>query len=110
MKLFIFGLGYSSLSIALAAKNAGFSVAGTTRSAEKAEWLRGRGVEAFVMNTPLPNPPPQGGRGLEAYGYQTTKLTATITAFQRHWRPKLLTGEWDRECALILNSLLDSKL
>ena len=59
---------------------------------------------------PLPNPPPQGGRGLEAYGYQTTKLTATITAFQRHWRPKLLTGEWDRECALILNSLLDSKL
>jgi len=78
MKLFIFGLGYSSLSIALAAKNAGFSVAGTTRSAEKAEWLRGRGVEAFVMNTPLPNPPPQGGRGLEEVLASATHILSSI--------------------------------
>ncbi|MDX2113373.1 MAG: N-acetylmuramoyl-L-alanine amidase [Alphaproteobacteria bacterium] len=46
---------------------------------------------------------------LSSFGYQTTNLPATITAFQRHFRPKLLTGQWDRECALILHSLLDSK-
>lgn len=46
-KLFIFGLGYSSLYIARAAQKAGFSVAGTTRSAEKAAWLRGQGVEVY---------------------------------------------------------------
>jgi hypothetical protein len=48
MKLFIFGLGYSSLYIAEAAQKAGFSVAGTTRSTEKAEWLAGQGVEVYV--------------------------------------------------------------
>ncbi len=72
---------------------------------------RGGGAteNASPLMPPLPSPPPQGGRELEAYGYQTTNLPATITAFQRHFRPKLLTGQWDRECALILHSLLDSK-
>lgn len=45
---------------------------------------------------------------LQEYGYDTTNLPKTITAFQRHWRPKSLTGKWDRECALILQALLDS--
>ena len=30
----------------------------------------------------------------------------TITAFQRHFRPKKLDGQWDRECAGLLASLL----
>jgi N-acetylmuramoyl-L-alanine amidase len=47
-------------------------------------------------------------RHLSSVGYDTTNLEKTILAFQRHWRPKLLSGKWDRECALILNSLLDS--
>ncbi len=50
MKLFIFGLGYTSLYIAQAAKEAGFSVAGTTRSAEKAAWLRGQGIDAIALS------------------------------------------------------------
>jgi N-acetylmuramoyl-L-alanine amidase len=45
---------------------------------------------------------------LLSFGYHTADLPKTITAFQRHFRPKLLTGKWDEECALILNSLLDS--
>ncbi|MDX2113260.1 MAG: SDR family oxidoreductase [Alphaproteobacteria bacterium] len=56
MKLFIFGLGYTSLYIAQAAKKAGFSVAGTTRSAEKAAWLRGQGIDAITLSP--------AGRGL----------------------------------------------
>lgn len=48
-------------------------------------------------------------RHLSSYGYSTENLPKTITAFQRHFRPKLLTGKWDRECALILHSLLDSR-
>ena len=47
---------------------------------------------------------------LSEYGYDTTNLPKTILAFQRRWRPKLLTGLWDRECALILNSLLNARL
>jgi len=45
---------------------------------------------------------------LTDFGYSTTNLPKTITAFQRHFRPKLLNGLWDEECSLILNYLLDS--
>jgi nucleoside-diphosphate-sugar epimerase len=54
MHLFIFGLGYSSLAIATLAMRRGFSVSGTTRSAEKAERLRGLGIEAFLFPSPSP--------------------------------------------------------
>lgn len=46
-RLFIFGLGYSSLYIAQAAIKAGFSVVGTCRTEEKCDRLRGQGIEAF---------------------------------------------------------------
>ena len=45
---------------------------------------------------------------LASYGYDTTDLPATIVAFQRHFRPKLLNGMWDTECAALLHSLLDA--
>lgn len=45
---------------------------------------------------------------LAKYGYDIGNLPATITAFQRHFRPKLLNGQWDNECAALLQSLLDS--
>ena len=44
---------------------------------------------------------------LEEYGYDTTDIAKTITAFQRHFRPKLLSGIWDMECDAILKTLLD---
>jgi N-acetylmuramoyl-L-alanine amidase len=80
------------------------------------EWLAENGVGLWPMQadglrmTVDEEYPSSVIRHLSAFGYDTTNLEKTILAFQRHWRPKLLSGKWDRECALILNSLLDSKL
>lgn len=49
-RLFIFGLGYSGLEIARAAQTAGWRVAGTCRTAEKAARLRAGGVETLVFD------------------------------------------------------------
>lgn len=43
---------------------------------------------------------------LRSYGYSTADLPKAITAFQRHFRPKSLTGQWDDECAALLAALL----
>ncbi len=43
---------------------------------------------------------------LAAYGYAQPVTAKTITAFQRHFRPASLTGEWDEECGLLLAMLL----
>ena len=43
---------------------------------------------------------------LSAYGYDAADLPRAITAFQRHFRPKTVSGEWDTECAALLASLL----
>ena len=40
-------------------------------------------------------------------GYRTHD-TASITAFQRHWRQNKVDGVWDDECLTILNSILES--
>lgn len=45
-------------------------------------------------------------KALAEYGYDTADLPAAITAFQRHFRPKSLTGQWDSECAGLLAALL----
>jgi N-acetylmuramoyl-L-alanine amidase len=70
------------------------------------EWLAGQGVGLFP--SPLVG---EGGakrreRGLELYGYDTTDLPKAILAFQRHFRPKLLNGQWDNECEALLAALL----
>jgi N-acetylmuramoyl-L-alanine amidase len=44
---------------------------------------------------------------LEEYGYSLENTEKTILAFQRHFRPKKLTGEWDTECGQILADLLE---
>ena len=49
-RLFIFGLGYSGLEIARAARAAGWGVAGTCRTAEKAARLAAGGIEAMVFD------------------------------------------------------------
>jgi len=55
-RLFCFGLGFSARALAGRLLAAGWTVAGTTRSAEKAAALRAAGIEAFVFdrNHPLP--------------------------------------------------------
>ena len=43
---------------------------------------------------------------LAYYGYDVSDRPKAITAFQRHFRPKAMTGQWDTECARLLESLL----
>lgn len=49
-------------------------------------------------------------RHLSSYGYDTADLPRAITAFQRHFRPNLINGQWDSQCGGLLRSLLDSGL
>ena len=48
-----------------------------------------------------------GAEAMIRYGYDPkADQTKVITAFQRHFRPAKLDGEWDSECAGLLASLL----
>jgi len=49
-RLFIFGLGFSGLEIAKLAKAAGWQVAGTCRTADKAAQVHGQGFEAHLFD------------------------------------------------------------
>jgi nucleoside-diphosphate-sugar epimerase len=53
-RLFIFGLGYSGLEIATLATAAGWSVAGTVTSAEKAERLAAEGIGTHLFDGAAP--------------------------------------------------------
>jgi N-acetylmuramoyl-L-alanine amidase len=45
---------------------------------------------------------------LARFGYDPdAPLDKLVTAFQRHFRPNLLNGLWDTECAELLHGLLD---
>jgi len=49
-----------------------------------------------------------GPEALMRYGYDpAAPREKAITAFQRHFRPKKLDGQWDAECAGLLASLLN---
>jgi nucleoside-diphosphate-sugar epimerase len=56
-RLFIFGLGYSGLEIARLAKAAGWRVAGTCTSEQKAAGLRADGIEAHCFDGTAALPP-----------------------------------------------------
>jgi N-acetylmuramoyl-L-alanine amidase len=43
---------------------------------------------------------------LSLYGYDTADLPKAILAFQRHFRPESLTGQWDADCENRLAALL----
>jgi len=48
-----------------------------------------------------------GAKALARFGYDPdAPEDKTITAFQRHFRPKKLDGQWDSECAELLADLL----
>ena len=55
-RLFCFGLGFSALALARRLAAAGWAVAGTTRSAEKAAALTAEGLAAFVFDREHPLP------------------------------------------------------
>jgi N-acetylmuramoyl-L-alanine amidase len=50
-----------------------------------------------------------GADALSRYGYDPgAPREKLVTAFQRHFRPKKLDGQWDSECAGLLASLLST--
>ena len=53
-RLFCFGLGYSALTLARRLQTQGWSVAGTTRSQDKADRLSAEGIEAFLFDRSQP--------------------------------------------------------
>ncbi len=70
-------------------------------------WLAGEGVGVFPsFSSPSPLVGEGGERELGVYGYETIIPEKTILAFQRHFRPKNLSGQWDNECERLLASLL----
>lgn len=56
-RLFCFGLGFSARALAERLAAAGWQLAGTTRSPEKAAALKAAGIEAFVFDRDHPLPP-----------------------------------------------------
>ncbi|MPZ24770.1 MAG: SDR family NAD(P)-dependent oxidoreductase, partial [Dehalococcoidia bacterium] len=69
-RLFIFGLGYCGLEIAKLARAAGWSVAGTCRTSEKADELNQQGFEAHLFDGTAALP-------AEAFG-RATHVLSTI--------------------------------
>ena len=66
-------------------------------------------AEAGIGVWPVATPSDLGPEALPRYGYDpNAPQDKVITAFQRHFRPKSLTGQWDGECAGLLASLLGS--
>lgn len=53
-RLFCFGLGFSATALARRLLDAGWQVAGTCRTAEKAAALRAQGIEAYVFSPDQP--------------------------------------------------------
>lgn len=48
--MFVFGLGYSALALARALRAEGWRIAGTCRKPDKADALRGEGIDAYVFD------------------------------------------------------------
>jgi N-acetylmuramoyl-L-alanine amidase len=66
------------------------------------KWLAAQGIGIY------PDRPQVAGEdagALAEYGYDMSVPNKAITAFQRHFRPKRLTGVWDAECAGLLAAL-----
>jgi N-acetylmuramoyl-L-alanine amidase len=65
-------------------------------------------AKAGVGLWPQPVADALGAAALARYGYDPdAPQDKVITAFQRHFRPKKLDGQWDSECAGLLASLLE---
>jgi len=82
----------ASLKVGLFPKDSGFRIQDSGKD---------KNSTALLPESRILNP-----ESLSTYGYETTDLPKAITAFQRHFRPKLLNGQWDEECSELLTELL----
>jgi N-acetylmuramoyl-L-alanine amidase len=65
-------------------------------------------ADAGIGLWPAKKPSNLEATALARYGYDAdAPLDKVITAFQRHFRPASLTGQWDSECAELLCGLLE---
>lgn len=68
------------------------------------KWLAAEGIGLFPQGTTHK----AQGTSLYEWGYNPdANPEAVITAFQRHYRPGLIHGQWDDECGRILAALLE---
>jgi N-acetylmuramoyl-L-alanine amidase len=64
-------------------------------------------AQAGIGLWPTPAGKTAGAEALTTFGYDPQALLgATLTAFQRHFRPESLTGTWDDDCGRRLAELL----
>lgn len=64
-------------------------------------------AEAGIGLWPQPQDSNLSAEALATFGYDPhAPQDKVITAFQRHFRPAVLTGTWDKECAGLLAGLL----
>lgn len=66
-------------------------------------WLAQQGIGLWPASN---NQQPTTINDLATYGYDISSQSAAVSEFQRHFRPKKITGEWDAECGRLLASLL----
>lgn len=65
-------------------------------------------AEAGIGLWPVPGDSNLEAAALARFGYDPdAPLDKVITAFQRHFRPKAVNGQWDDECARLLHGLLE---
>lgn len=73
---------------------------------ERFPWKRLAG--AGIGLWPAAAPSNLGAESLARFGYDPdAPPDKVVTAFQRHFRPNLLNGQWDGECAELLHGLLE---
>ena len=65
-------------------------------------------AEAGIGLWPAPSASNLEASALARFGYDPdAPLDKVIAAFQRHFRPKSVNGQWDDECARLLHGLLE---
>ena len=65
-------------------------------------------ADAGIGIWPMPGDSNLEAAALARYGYDPdAPLDKVITAFQRHFRPRIVNGMWDDECARLLHGLLE---
>ena len=94
-KIFIFGLGFSAMTLARRLTADGWQVAGSVRSPEKASALRDEGVEAVVFDGTTPGP--DVARALDSAGHIAISIPPGETGdpVLRHYRADLAARAGD---------------
>lgn len=69
------------------------------------QWLASEGIGLWPKSLEFSV---QSSEKLNDWGYNPDATPqAVITAFQRHYRPQLMNGQWDEQCGRILAALLE---